>query len=67
MAIFPTLFLANVGQENVFYDILELKKRLFRLKKQQVQKVEKLRFFQRGSRMILVQKWPFFQLSFLAI
>ena len=64
MAIFPTLFLANVGQENVFYDILELKKRLFRLKKQQVQKVEKLRFFQRGSRMILVQKWPFFQLSF---
>ena len=23
MAIFPTFFLANVGQENVFYDILE--------------------------------------------
>ena len=56
MAIFPTFSLANIGQENVFYDILELKKRLFRLKKQQVQKVEKLRFFQRGSRMILVQK-----------
>ena len=67
MAIFPTFCLANIGQETVFYDILELKKRLFRLKKQQVQKVEKLRFFQRGSRMILVQKWPFFQLSFLAI
>ena len=67
MAIFPTFCLANIGQENMFYDILELKKRLFRLKKQQVQKVEKLRFFQRGSRMILVQKWPFFQLSFLAI
>ena len=48
MAIFPTLFLANVGQENVFYDILELKKRLFRLKKQQAQQVEKLRFFRRG-------------------
>ena len=48
MAIFPTFCLANIGQETVFYDILELKKRLFRLKKQQVQQVEKLRFFQRG-------------------
>ena len=48
MAILPTFCLANIGQENVFYDILELKKRLFRLKKQQVQQVEKLRFFQRG-------------------
>ena len=25
MAIFPTFPLANIGQENVFYDILELK------------------------------------------
>ena len=25
MAISPTFFLANIGQENVFYDILELK------------------------------------------
>ena len=32
-------FLANIGQENVFYVILELKKRLSRLKKEQVQKV----------------------------
>ena len=23
MAIFPTFFLGNIGQENVFYDILE--------------------------------------------
>ena len=45
---FFTFFLANIGQENVFYDILELKNRLFRLKKQQVQTVEKLIFFQRG-------------------
>ena len=28
MAIFPTFFLGNKGQENVFYDILERKKRL---------------------------------------
>ena len=64
---FSNFFLANIGQENVFYDILELKKRLSRLKKQQVQKVEKLRFFRRGEPMVLVQKWPFFQLFFLAI
>ena len=25
MAIFPTFFLGNFGQENVFYDILERK------------------------------------------
>ena len=31
MAIFPTFFLENIGQENVFYDILEQKKRLSRL------------------------------------
>ena len=49
MAIFPTLFfLGNIGQENVVYDILERKKRLSRLQKQEIQKVEKLTFFQRG-------------------
>ena len=26
MAIFPSFFLGNIGQENVFYDILEQKK-----------------------------------------
>ena len=46
MAIFQVLFLGNIGQKNVFDYILELKIRP-RLKKQ-VQKVEKLRFFQRG-------------------
>ena len=54
-------FLGNVGQENVFYDILEEKKRLSRLEKQEVQKVDKLIFFQRGWPMVLVQNWPFFQ------
>ena len=29
---FPTFFLSNVGQENVFYDILELKKAFLRYK-----------------------------------
>ena len=45
---FQIFFLGNVGQENVFYDILEKKKRLSRLSNQEVQKVQKLTFFQRG-------------------
>ena len=47
-------FLGNIGQKNVFYDILEPKKRLSRLQKQEVQKVEKLSFFQKGWPMVLV-------------
>ena len=43
MAIFPTFFLGQIGQENVFYGILEREKRLSRPKKQEVQKVEKLK------------------------
>ena len=44
---FQTFFLGNIGKENVFHHILE-KKSLSRLEKQEVQKVEKLTFFQRG-------------------
>ena len=31
LAIFSTFFLGNIDQENVFYDILEQKKKLSRL------------------------------------
>ena len=41
------------------------KKRLSRLQKQEVQKVEKLTFFQTGHFMVLVQKWPCFEAFFL--
>ena len=44
-ACFQLFFLGNIDQENVFYDIQERKKGLFRLEKQEVQKVEKLTFF----------------------
>ena len=48
MATFPTFcFLGNTGQENVFYNILE-QKNAFLAYKNKVQKVEKLRSFQRG-------------------
>ena len=42
------LFLGNIGQENVFHDILERKKAFLGYKKRELQKVEKLIFFQRG-------------------
>ena len=47
MAIFPTFFLGNTGQENVFYDILE-RKTAFQGQEKKDQTVEKLTFFQRG-------------------
>ena len=55
---FKTFFLSNIGQENVFDDILKEKNVFLGCKKQKVQKVEKP--------MLLVKKWPFFQLFFLA-
>ena len=45
---FQLFFLANLGQENVFYDILKRKNAFLRYKKKEVQKVEKLTFFARG-------------------
>ena len=62
---FSTFFLGNIGQENVFYNILEQKIAFLGYKKKEVQKVEKLTFFQRGNPMFLVQKWSFFQLLIL--
>ena len=47
---FKFFFLGNIGQEKVFYDILERKNAFLRYKNKskKVQKVEKLKFFQRG-------------------
>ena len=40
-------FLGNIGQENVFYDILKRKNAFLDYKNNKFQKREKLRFFQR--------------------
>ena len=40
--------LANISQENVFYDILKWKKDFLRNKNNNFKKIEKLTFFQRG-------------------
>ena len=45
---FELFFSGIIGKENVFYDILERKNAFLGYKKQEVQKVEKLTFFQRG-------------------
>ena len=62
MAIIQTFFLGNIGQENVFYDILEGKNDFLDYQKKEVQKDEKIDFFQRGYPTVLVKKWQFFQL-----
>ena len=45
-SFFQFFHLGNIGQENVFNNILERKKRLSSLSKEKVKKVEKLTFFQ---------------------
>ena len=40
MAIFPTFFLGNIGQENAFYDILERKNDFLRHKNKNFKKSE---------------------------
>ena len=45
---FQLFFLGNIRQEIVFYDILERVNAFLGLKKKEVEKFEKLTFFQRG-------------------
>ena len=44
MAIFPTFFLGNIGQENVFYDILERKNAFLVYKNKNVKKSKNWHF-----------------------
>ena len=44
MAIFPTFFLGNIGQENVFYDILERKNAFLRYKNKKFKESKNWRF-----------------------
>ena len=44
MAIFPTFFLGNIGQENVFYDILERKNAFLGYKNKKSKKSQNLHF-----------------------
>ena len=44
MAIFPSFFLGNIGQENVFYDILERKNAFVGYKNRKLKKSKNWRF-----------------------
>ena len=61
MADFPTFFWCNIGQEKVFYDILKQKNDFLGYKNNKLKKSKNWHFF---KPMVLVQKWPFFQLFF---
>ena len=61
---FQLFFIGNIGQENVFYDIKERKNAFLSYKNKKVKK-SKNGHFSKGEPMVLVQKWPFFQLFFL--
>ena len=65
MAIFPIFSLGNIGQENVFYDILERENAFLGYKNKKFKKLKKLTFFQKGLPMVLSKTWPFFPLLFL--
>ena len=47
-AIFHTFYLANIGPENVFHDILEWKNAFLGYKNKNFWKVEKLTLYQGG-------------------
>ena len=54
MTIFPTFFLGNIGQENVFYDIVERKNAFLGYKNKKFKKSKNWHFS-----MVFVQNWPF--------
>ena len=62
---FQLFFSGNIGQENVFYDILARKIAFLGYKNKKFKKSKKLTFFQRGLPMVLVQKWIISQLFLL--
>ena len=45
---FQIFFLGNIGQENVFYDILEAKNAFLDYKNRKFKKSKKMTFLQRG-------------------
>ena len=57
---FQLFFLGNIGQENVFYDILE-RKNVFLGHKNKNFKSQKIEIFPKGLVHGLVQNWLFFE------
>ena len=59
---FHLSFKANIGQENVFYDILQRKTVFLSYKNRKFKKSKNCHFFERGWLVVLVKNWPFFQI-----
>ena len=59
---FQLFFIGNIGQENVFYYILEPKNAFQGYKNKKFKKSKNWHF---SKPMVLVQKWPFFKLFIL--
>ena len=58
------LFFGSIGHENFFYDILERKNAFPGCKNKKFKKSKNGYFSKEGKPMLLIQKWPFFQLFF---
>ena len=65
MAIFQPFFLRQYRPRICVLRYSRTKNAFLDYKNKKFKKSKKLRFFQRGQPMVLVQKWPFFQLFFL--
>ena len=67
LAIFPCFLFKAIQARKMCFTIFQNEETFFRLVKQEVQKVKKLRFFQRGQSMVFGQNWLFFYVFFNAI
>ena len=62
---FETFFLANIGQENIIYDILQRKNSFLGYKDKKFKKSKNLHFSKGVNQWFFFKKWPFFQTFFL--
>ena len=62
---FQLFFLGTIGQENVFYNILNWKNTFLCYKNKKFKKSKNWHFSKRDNPWFLVQKWPSFQKFFL--
>ena len=65
MAIFPTFFLGNIRQENVFYDIRERKNPFLGYKNKKFKKSKNWHFSKGVNPWFLSKNGPFFNFYFL--
>ena len=65
LPFFQLSFLGNIGKENVFYDILELKNAFLSYKNKNFKKIKNWHFSKGVNPWFWFKKWPFLQPFFL--